>query len=108
MVTSAQLSSEELGKRIRDHRLHLGLTQEALAERARISKETIGRMEQGMASPTLDTLYKVARGLGTTGAALIAGHPFDEVAALIRDLPEREQEIARVMIRALSAHVAVR
>jgi transcriptional regulator with XRE-family HTH domain len=108
MVGHAELSPEELGKRVRDQRLGLGLSQEALAERAGISKETIGRIEQAIGSPTLDSLNKVARGLGTTGAVLIAEHPFDEVTQIVRGLPEREQEIARVMIRALSEHVATR
>ncbi|WP_308726585.1 helix-turn-helix domain-containing protein [Enhygromyxa salina] len=82
------------------------VTQELFAERAGLSKETIGRMEQAMGSPTLDTLYKIAKGLGTTGSALIAEHACDEVSELVRGLPEHEQEIACVMLRALSAHVS--
>ncbi len=105
MVTHAELSPEQLGERIRDQRRRLGLSQEALAERAGISKETIGRIEQAIGSPTLDSLYKVARGLETSGAALIAEHPVDEVTQIVQGLPEREQEIARVMIRALYEHV---
>lgn len=101
----SEFNPDELGRRIRAQRTRLGLTQEALAERADVSKETIGRMEQGIASPTLDTLFKVAKGLETTGAALIAEHAADELSELVKELPEHEQEIARVMIRALSAHV---
>jgi transcriptional regulator with XRE-family HTH domain len=102
----AMLSNEELAERIRQRRHSLGLTQEALAERAGVSRETIGRLEQAATgSPTLDTLCKVAKALGTTGPFLISQDLGDEVAALIQGLPEREREIACVMLRALSAHV---
>lgn len=99
------LSHEELGERIRERRRELGLTQESLAERAGVSTETVGRLEQAVGAPTLDTVYKVAKALGTTGSALIAERVDDEVSELVGGLPEHEQEIARVMLRALSAHV---
>lgn len=98
-------SVEELGARIRKRRHQLGLTQEQLAERAGVSKETVGRIEQGTGSPALITISRVANALGTTGSALIAGQASDEVAALVNGLPKHEQQIACVMLRALSAHV---
>ena len=107
MTEPLNLTNEELGERVRDRRRSLGLTQEALAERANVSPETIGRLEQAAGNgPSLDTVYKVAKALGTTGSALLAAdHSGDEVAALVHGLPDREREIACVMLRALSAHV---
>lgn len=99
------LNHEILAERVRTRRRALGMTQEALAELAGTSIETIGRIEQAVGAPSLDTLYKVADALGTTGSALIAERVCDEVAQLIGELPEHEQEIARVMLRALSSHV---
>lgn len=99
------LTHEELGQRIRACRRGLGMTQEQLAERAGVSSETVGRLEQAVGSPTLDTVYKVAKALGTTGSALIAERASDEIAELVDRLPPHEQEIARVMLRALSEHV---
>ncbi|PRP90669.1 anaerobic benzoate catabolism transcriptional regulator [Enhygromyxa salina] len=102
------LTHDELGERIRRQRCSLGLTQGQLAERAGVSKETVGRLEQAVGAPTLDTVFKVARALGRTGSALLATCASDEVFALVGGLPEREQEIACVMLRALSAHVSTR
>ena len=100
------LSNEELGERIRERRHDLRLTQAALAERANVSPETIGRLEQGTGkSPSLDTVKKVAKALGTTASALIAERTCDELLGILHGLPEREQTIACVMLRALSAHV---
>lgn len=100
------LTNEELGERVRERRRYLALTQETLAERANVSPETIGRLEQAVGNgPSLDTVYKVAKALGITGSALLAAdHSSDEVAALVQGLPKREREIACVMIRALSVH----
>jgi transcriptional regulator with XRE-family HTH domain len=99
------VTHEELGERIRERRRGLGLTQEGLAELAGVSSETIGRLEQAVGSPNLDTVDKVARALRTTASALIADRVCDEVSALVDGLPPHEQEIACVMLRALSSHV---
>lgn len=108
MTDLLNLTNEELGERIRDRRRSLGLTQEALADRAHVSTETIGRLEQAAGNgPSLDTVYKVAKALGTTGSALLAvGRSSDEVTGLVQGLPEREREIACVMLRALSVHTS--
>ncbi len=103
-----ELDPEELGERIRRQRCGLGLTQEQLAERARVSKETIGRLEQGVGSPTLDTLIKLSGALRTTGSVLLASTAADEVVALVAALPERELELACVMLRAMSMHFSTR
>jgi hypothetical protein len=68
----------------------------------------IGRLEQAAGNgPSLDTVYKVAKALGTTGSALLAvDHSSDEVTGLVQGLPEREREIACVMLRALSVHTS--
>ena len=99
------LSREELGERISERRRCKGLTQEALADRAGVSPETIGRLEQAAGSPSLETVYLVAEALGTTGSALIAEHLSDEVSALFQGLPDREQQTVCVMLRALLTHV---
>lgn len=53
-----------VGDRIRAARLNAHLTQEALAERAGLDRQSINRIEQGHASPSLDTLIRIADGLG--------------------------------------------
>jgi transcriptional regulator with XRE-family HTH domain len=101
----AMLSREELGARIRELRRGLDLTQEGLAALAGVSSETIGRLEQGVGSPNLYTVDKVAIAPRTTTPALIADRICEEVSALVDGLPPHEQEIACVMLRALSSHV---
>ena len=57
--------------------------------------------------PSLDTVYKVAKALGTTAAALLAvDDSNDEVTEIVHGLPDHEREIACVMLRALSMHAA--
>jgi predicted ATPase/DNA-binding XRE family transcriptional regulator len=53
------------GKLLREFRIAKGLSQEALAERARISLDTVGALERGRRSaPHRDTLALIAEGLG--------------------------------------------
>ncbi|MFJ6073725.1 helix-turn-helix domain-containing protein [Streptomyces sp. NPDC093065] len=52
-----------IGNRIRDARLHANLTQEAVALRAGIRIATYSRIENGHASPVLDTLIRIADAL---------------------------------------------
>ena len=49
-----------------DLRKKLGLTQDELAFRSEIHRAYIGTIERGEKSPTLDTINKLANGLGVT------------------------------------------
>lgn len=53
-----------IGARIRDIRLAANLTQEKLAELAGIDRQAVNRIEQGHASPILDTLIRITGALG--------------------------------------------
>ena len=55
-----------LGRRIREERLKLNLTQEKLAEDVNLSMAYIGQIERGERSLTLDNLVVVANRLGVT------------------------------------------
>ncbi|MCH3965521.1 MAG: helix-turn-helix domain-containing protein [Clostridium sp.] len=55
-----------LGKRIREERLKLRLTQEKLAEDVDVSSSYIGQVERGERSVTLDTLIRITRRLSVT------------------------------------------
>jgi len=50
--------------RIRELREKLGLTQEALAEKVDVTRQTILFMEKGKYNPSLRLAYRVARVLG--------------------------------------------
>lgn len=58
--------SSKIGKRIREERLFLNLTQERLAEDVGLSTAYIGQIERGDRSLTLDNLIIVAKRLGVT------------------------------------------
>ncbi len=57
MITKRDL---RLGKNIKKFRKNARLTQEKLAEKARLSTPYIGYLEIGQNRPSLKTLYKIA------------------------------------------------
>jgi transcriptional regulator with XRE-family HTH domain len=56
-------TSYDLGRRIRQARNNLGLSQRELAQRSEISVNTISLLERGQTSPTIATLQKLADSL---------------------------------------------
>lgn len=54
----------KFGKRVRDERLQLGLSQEKLAERAKVHRTYIGMIERAEKNITLSNMEKIARALG--------------------------------------------
>ena len=55
---------------IREYRARYSLTQDELAKRAGVRRETIVFLEQGKYNPSLKLAYAIARSLKTTIAAL--------------------------------------
>lgn len=89
-----------LGKNIASWRNALGMTQEQLAFSLDVDPITISRFERGATLPSLPTLHRLARTLGTTMAQLLNEPPpgkfskADKIAALLEPLSEAEQEFA--------------
>ena len=65
--------SHKLGGSLRKARIKKGLTMEELAEKTGLSTNYIGSVERGEKSPTVKILVRIAKALGSTGAALIKG-----------------------------------
>ncbi|MFE1925777.1 helix-turn-helix domain-containing protein [Streptomyces asoensis] len=63
----------EVGDQIRRVRLHHNLTQLTVCERAGIDLASYSRIEQGHASPLLDTLIRIADAIGVPLEALVRG-----------------------------------
>ena len=59
-----------VGFRVRDLREAAELTQEQLAYRAEISRDSVLRTENATHSPSLDVLARIARALGVEVASL--------------------------------------
>lgn len=60
-----------IGNRIRDTRLWRNLTQETLAETARLDRKTIGRIELGETAARIDWLIRIADALQVPLADLV-------------------------------------
>ena len=54
----------KLGKNIKQRRKQIGLSQQALADKLDISLNFVGKIEVAFSRPSLDTLIKIADGLG--------------------------------------------
>lgn len=60
-----------IGRQIREARLAANLTQEQVCERIEMGVASYSRIEQGHASPLLDTLIRVADAIGVPLAHLV-------------------------------------
>ena len=56
----------DLGRRIREERQKLNLTQEKLSESIGVTTTYIGQIERGERCPTLDTLINISNSLGVS------------------------------------------
>ena len=81
----AAVSSEQLGKRVKELRGWRGLTLEALAERSGVSRAMISKLERGEKNPTLVVAAKLADGLGVTLSQLVGMEERREVAVVPKE-----------------------
>jgi len=70
LAEPAQDRGPSLGGAIRERRLANELTLVALAERSGLSQPFLSQVENGRATPSMDSLYRIASALGTTPQAL--------------------------------------
>jgi len=98
------------GREIRRRRKALGLTQDALAERARISPHFVSAIENGHTrDPSLSTLQALARGLATSVGDLVDSarevpglSPLGaEVGRMFDAMPEDAQTAIVTILRSL-------
>jgi transcriptional regulator with XRE-family HTH domain len=68
------MSTEQLGPTLRQMRKERGLSQQALATRAGVSRNFLAQIERGQSHPTIATLSRLVTGLGTTVAELLGEH----------------------------------
>ncbi len=55
----------DIGQKIKELRVQLGLTQEDLADRCELSKGFISQLERNLTSPSINTLTDILQSLGT-------------------------------------------
>lgn len=64
-----------VSRRLRTARLRAGLSLRALADRAGLNWTTLWKLEQGLVTPRLDTLQRIARALRVPLTVLVADAP---------------------------------
>lgn len=83
------------------------LTQAELAERAKLSVDTVGRLERGTFSPSLETMFKLADRLQTTLGTIFGAFEISErdgvveIADLLRRLAPEEIDVGLRVLTAL-------
>lgn len=84
-----------LGETIREQRKRKGLSQEQLAERTSLSRQTIYKWESGQAMPDLENLKLLAGALDTTVSDLLGEAPAPAPAAPGEDLLQKSARLAK-------------
>lgn len=97
-----------LGKRIKEERLRLNLTQEKLSEKVGISTAYLGQIERGERCITLDKLIPLANYLGVTVDFLLTDYIVTDednslniLTQLFRGKTVEEKELAVNMLKLL-------
>ncbi len=62
-----------IGKRLKDLRIRRALTQEELATKADLGKNTVNRIERNLTEPHMSTLRKLAQALSVQPHELLEG-----------------------------------
>jgi len=115
---------EELGAILRERRGRQGLSQQALADRAGLSRNFVAQIERGESSPTVATLARLAAALTTTVGELLgeeahASEPGEAVAVplvadriaagpplMLADHVEGHEPLPRALLRSLGVDPA--
>ena len=80
-----EMGMVEVGLRIIERRKHLGLTQEALAEKADVTPQFVSYAESGKRAMRPENLLKVANALGVSTDYLLTGQIIDKDMLLMSD-----------------------
>lgn len=101
-----------LGRRIREERIKLNLTQEKLAESIDISESYMGQIERGERSLALDTLIGLANRLGVTVDYLLKDSVssdndkyVEQFAQIINNRSSNEKQMALDVIKVMFSYL---
>ncbi len=84
-----------IGKKIREHRLELGLTVSEVADRAGVSKGLISKVENGRTVPSLPVLISIVKGLQVNMDQFFNGLHFDPPKLCIHMKADSYQKIEK-------------
>ena len=80
-----EMGMVEVGLRIIERRKRLGLTQEALAEKADVTTQFVSYAESGKRAMRPENLLKMANALGVSADYLLTGQIIDKDMLLLSD-----------------------
>ena len=84
-MTETGLCLEQIGKRIEQRRKKMGLTQEALAEKAELTTQFVSYAESGKRAMRPENLLKLSAALGVSADYLLTGQIVDKDLLLISE-----------------------
>ncbi len=84
-MTDAELCLQEIGRRIMERRKKLGLTQEALAEKAEVTAQFVSYAEAGKRAMRPENLMKMASALEVSADYLLTGEIIDKDLLILAD-----------------------
>lgn len=103
---------DKLGRRLREERHKLNMTQETLAEKVDISDAYIGQIERGERHLTLDTLVRLTNQLGVTIDYVLQDsieyddvHFIDQIKQIAYQRSSKEKQMALDMLKMMFSHV---
>jgi DNA-binding XRE family transcriptional regulator len=85
------MMAQQIHNRLSLFRAEAGMSRRELAEKVGVNPQTIGCLERGDYSPSLELAMRVARLFGVPVEALFSFEPFEPVAVLI----QRAREVQR-------------
>ncbi|MBN9613725.1 MAG: helix-turn-helix transcriptional regulator [Actinobacteria bacterium] len=88
-------AATEIGRRIRAARHELGISLEDLGELAEVNWTTIGKIERGASSPTVESLIRIATALEVDPGVFITGVTADHYGGRVHQLTARDLINAR-------------
>lgn len=84
-MTDAELCLQEIGRRIMERRKKLGLTQEALAEKAEVTAQFVSYAEAGKRAMRPENLMKMASALEVSADYLLTGEIIHKDLLILAD-----------------------
>lgn len=84
-MTNTKLDIHKVGKRIRDCRKQIGMTQEMLAEKSNLTPQFVSYAETGQREIRVGSLLKIAKSLNTSCDFLLTGEKIDKDMLLLSE-----------------------
>jgi transcriptional regulator with XRE-family HTH domain len=92
MATSEEDIDALVGRRVRELRLQLGLTQTQLADAIGVTFQQVQKYERGSNRISASKLWLIADRLGVSPSSLLSGLPSPSGAAAGEDAPEDDEQ----------------